>query len=762
MRNRLAATIITIVLLLTAAMVKGVGDSEREVFQVTFGTRGFGDQRRSKTDAGKFVVEAEDGDIIVVGYGASYFTDTDNDPNLMIARIDRSGNVVWRRIFDDLDDLKNHEVMAVLPSGNNQYILFKQRVVNRSSVGPALGQKISVREVHADGWLSRELGSIDDLYVSDVLPYEGAEKSGFLIMALNMAGATNQVAFKRDISLYDLWGNGTVTRPRFPEGIKGARLMQRDSTGNLIFYRTETYFGGSGDIVRASVDGSLFTLATIDSDSWYPVDLLATEQHIIMISRSVTDIDAISITAFSHDGQIAWRKELREISRFGRAISQDEGVVVSGSYEGNPILIRFTLDGERQWTRRFRSTKNDAYVEDVRVLSDGWLAVTGATLPGSSYLSSRDADAFLAVADANGEGFAKFGNCMVDTAEIEALRDELRLRVGLEVERETIMSPRRPVPDEDLPPLNEKLSTPMKCGDLSEHELLMFLQEANEETRSLNLSRPSERTKIHVQLREEGSIPDPGYREWTRLIYVAVPSIEVDSKIARKAMRYAARELLPFTERMLIATEGIEEALGISVQQDRGNSLAEGVPSFRENTYVVERFLELFNELTDDEKTSIRSRVGYSPLKVAVNRDALHLWGSQNQSIIVGKNRIDEIFTYMLESLPAIEKQIADRIVVLENTLGLSANKADPDMLPATYVALLDRIIASTAQLSAGEIETIRNIGAAVRIVSNRSSDLYLSGYNREIDITPVAADSVLKFLIESEDELLLQDLRWK
>ena len=63
------------------------GDQGREVFQVTFGTRPYLGQRSPTTDGGRFLVAANDGDIIVAGHGASTFTDTGDRTKPMITRI---------------------------------------------------------------------------------------------------------------------------------------------------------------------------------------------------------------------------------------------------------------------------------------------------------------------------------------------------------------------------------------------------------------------------------------------------------------------------------------------------------------------------------------------------------------------------------------------------------------------------------------------------------------------------------------------------
>ena len=755
MLPRVFTRYVSLLSLFTVISCTFAAEQDREVFQVTFGTRPFLGQRSPTTDSGQFLVTADNGDVVVGGHGASTFTDTGDRTKPMIARINPSGHVIWRRIYDDLE---NHDVVAMLSTGGQQYVVFKHDQRDRSGGNPAPRQRISLRQVDDDGQLSRELGYIDDLYVADVLAYKNEGSAGFLVTALVTTGATFQRAFQRDISLFDLQISGVVNRPSFPEGIGGARLLQRNVDGSLVFLRLKTYFTEPMGFVRLSPEGALESLFSLDDNLISPMQVIATDDRLYMFETANWRNGFAPVTAYTHDGEVIWRKEIRGLSRFGQAIRQGDDLLVAGSYEGNPVIIKLTAEGNRVWTRRFRSAKKDAHIAGMTILEDGWLAVTGSTSPGGGAFVSTDSDAFLAVADPEGRGFDEFGACMADATEIEDLREELAHRAGLEIQREILMTGRQPRPVEELPPFDEPLPKSLDCGELSEHDLLTFLREAAAEAQELDLSKPSERVKIHVHLRPEGAIPEPGYREWGRREAGAVPSIEVTEDSARLAMRFIATEILPYTERMLAVTDELRAATGMWVGEARSHEAAGGLPPFKENTLVAERFLELFRALDPTDQSTVRTRIGNHPLVVGANTDVLHLWG--DRWILVGQDRIDGVFTYLLDELPELEQRIEDRSQILRSDLNLHVRKSDPDLFHSDYLEVLEQIIATIGQLTDDDVAIIQSTGADVHVSNSWVSDIFLPGRHRMVYIEPVAAPHLLKFIVEEESQLQAQGPR--
>ena len=721
---------------------------EREVFQVTFGSRAYLGQRAPVTDGGEFLVEAGNGDIVVAGYGGSTFTDTGNRIKPMIARIDLTGHVIWRQIYDDLQD---HSVVGLVTHNGRQFAAFKQDL-RWTDAELAPRQRISLREVDADGNLSRELGNIDDLYVSDIVPYRDNSGAGFLVTAIVTSGASIQRAFQRDISLFDLQVSGNVRRPKFPEGVKGARLLQRDAAGGLFFLRLAEYFSQAMGLVRLSPGGELAELFVLNDEVLSPMQLIATDSRVYLFEAVNRRNGFVPVTAFTRDGQEIWRKEIQGLSRFGQSIQQGDDLLIAGSYEGNPVIIKLDQEGHRVWIRRFRSAKSDAHIARMAILSDGWLAVTGYTGPGGGAFVSTDSDAFLGLADPDGDGFDEFGACMAAAAVIEVLREELADRAGLEVQREVLMTGRRARPVEELPPLNEPLAREMDCGVLSEHDLLRFLQEAADETRLLDLSKPSERSRIHIHLRASGVIPDPGYREWGRRGAGSEPSLEVGEDSARGLMRHLAEEVLPYTERMLAVTGELRARSGIWVGEARG--YGSGLPPFSVNTVVAERFLELFLALSPDDRQAVRSRIGNHPMVVSADPDALHLRGENR--IIVGRNRIDEVFDFLLVDLPEIQRQIEQAGQRVLDELGFSVTKSS-GIPHIEFLDIVRRIDASLDDLGENDRATIRNVGPVVNVSRNMTSDIFMPGYRQQITITPVAADKLLEFILQNADEIRKQ-----
>lgn len=755
MLPRVLTRFVILVSWFTATTISFAEDRDREVFQVTFGTRPYLGERSPTTDGGKFLVAANNGDVIVAGHGASTFTDTGDRTKPMIARIDSSGHVIWRRLYDDLE---NHVVVALLSTGSQQYVVFKHDQRDKSGGNSAPRQRISLRQVDDDGLLSRELGHIGDLYVADVLAYKNEGRAGFLVTALVTTGATFQRAFQRDISLFDLQLSGAVNRPAFPEGIGGARLLQRSVDGSLVFLRMKTYFTEPMGFVRLSPEGMLESLFSLDDNLISPMQLIATDDRLYMFETANWRNGFAPITAYTRDGEVIWRKEIQGLSRFGQAIRQGDDLLVAGSYEGNPVLIKLTAEGDRVWTRRFRSAKKDAHIARMEILEDGWLAVTGSTSPGGGAFVSTDSDAFLAVADPEGKGFEEFGACMADATEIEELREELANRAGLDIQREVLMTGRQPKPIDELPPFDEPLPKSLDCGELSEHDLLAFLREAAAEARKLDLSKPSERVKIHIHLRPAEAIPEPGYREWGRREAGAVPSIEVAEDSARPAMRFIATEILPYTERMLTVTDELRAASGVWVGEARSHEAAGGLPPFKENTLVAERFLQLFRELELEDQAAVRTRIGNRPLVVGANTEVLHLWG--DRWILVGQDRIDEVFTYLLNDLPILERQIEDRSQILRQNLNLNVRKSDPDLFHADYLDVLEQIIETTGHLTDSDAEIIQSIGADVHVSKDWISDIFLPDRHRMVYIEPVAAAHLLQFIVEMKDQLQTQEPR--
>jgi len=318
------------------------------------------------------------------------------------------------------------------------------------------------------------------------------------------------------------------------------------------------------------------------------------------------------------------------------------------------------------------------------------------------------------------------------------------------------MTGRRPIPIEALPPLNEPLPKTLDCSELSEHDLLAFLSDATSEARALDVSKPSDRVKILVRLHPTGTIPDPGYRQARQRGVGIVTSIEANEDSARLAMRFIATQVLPYTERMLAVTASLRAMAGMWVNDSEQFDAAGGLPPFKDSTLIAERFLELLCALEPADQAAVHARIGGHPLVIAADPDMLRLWGDTR--LIVGKNRVDDVFTYLLNDLPILERQIEEKTASLRHDLHLFMQRPSPILRRRDYLDALEQIIVAARQLTADDAETIRSIGARVLIADGRASVVGLSGSHRTVYIVPSAASQLLQFLPDQENTLTAQE----
>ena len=126
---------------------------------------------------------------------------------------------------------------------------------------------------------------------------------------------------------------------------------------------------------------------------------------------------------------------------------------------------------------------------------------------------------------------------------------------------------------------------------------------------------------------------------------------------------------------------------------------------------------------------------------------------------MVGRNRITEVFTYLLETLPDLESQIEKEIWVLNNGLGLRiGRKTDANMLHTEYLATLRDIAASAKRLSPRQRELIYETKASIKIGSRKTKIVGLSGSRRHVYMRPAGADQILAFIAANAGELLSQE----
>jgi hypothetical protein len=732
-------------------------NTDRETFQVIFGVRaalsaqhGYG-----VTDSVKYIVEAPNGDIVVAGNGASSYTDTGSRTKPMVARIDPSGNVLWRQIYEDLE---NQEILAFAGKGDGQFIVFKKRVEDRSG-RTRRTETLSLRRVDSDGNMSRELGGIDGVQVYGTAAVVNAELERLVFAGIDAEGTPSPRPEIRDVRLHEIDLNGNVRRLAFPEGIKGLRMFQHVGNDNFVFLRMGSFYSEPQDIARVNADGEVDQVIEWYDEVKMPSHVLATASRIFLIYQIDYREKKYRVLAHSIDGSGHWHYDIEGVDRVVAATAtRTGGLILSGNYEGNPLVIAVSPQGEFQWSHRFRSAKANAGIAAISELSDGWLALAGSTSPGNAAFSSTDADALLVVSGPAGAGLSDYSGCLADADEIERLRAELQSLTGMEVRREVLMSGRKPTPVEDLPHLNAKVPPTGDCGSLSEQDLKRFLRESVDEAHVLNLSKPSDRAKIDVMLRPTGSLHPTGFKETGRFDVGRTPRLEVEHRSGREAMRYIAEEILPYTERFWVVFDQLQAAGRMWVgDKSRGLGLPAG-PTFSKVTVLAEQFVETLNEQPEQDRRAFTAKFSAKPIVFSADDDFLHLWG--DSWLIVGKNRIDDIFEYVLKTLPEIESGILAETKALYSAVATQFRKSDPNLPRAKYLEVLRRVSASIESLSDEDIAVLRDTFASVEVGNRYINDLGLQDYRRLVYMETVAAEHVLSFIVENAEELQSQELR--
>jgi hypothetical protein len=607
--------------------------------------------------------------------------------------------------------------------------------------------------------MSRELGGIDGVQVYGTAAVVNAELERFVFAGIDAEGMTYSRPEIRDVRLHEIDLNGNVRRLAFPEGIKGLRMFQHVGNDNFVFLRMGSFYSEPQDIARVNADGEVDQVIEWYDEVKMPSHVLATASRIFLIYQIDYREKKYRVLAHSIDGSGHWHYDIEGVDRVVAATAtRTGGLILSGNYEGNPLVIAVSPQGEFQWSHRFRSAKANAGIAAISELSDGWLALAGSTSPGNAAFSSTDADALLVVSGPAGAGLSDYSGCLADADEIERLRAELQSLTGMEVRREVLMSGRKPTPVEDLPHLNAKVPPTGDCGSLSEQDLKRFLRESVDEAHVLNLSKPSDRAKIDVMLRPTGSLHPTGFKETGRFDVGRTPRLEVEHRSGREAMRYIAEEILPYTERFWVVFDQLQAAGRMWVgDKSRGLGLPAG-PTFSKVTVLAEQFVETLNEQPEQDRRAFTAKFSAKPIVFSADDDFLHLWG--DSWLIVGKNRIDDIFEYVLKTLPEIESGILAETKALYSAVATQFRKSDPNLPRAKYLEVLRRVSASIESLSDEDIAVLRDTFASVEVGNRYINDLGLQDYRRLVYMETVAAEHVLSFIVENAEELQSQELR--
>ncbi|MEO1245238.1 MAG: hypothetical protein AAFX56_06080 [Pseudomonadota bacterium] len=735
--------------------------TEREPFQVTFGIRPLLNQRVAATDHVSFIQEAPNGDIFVAGNGGSVYTDTGNRTKPMVARIDKTGHVVWKRIYDDLQD---HDILEFAAKNDDLYLLLKTRIRDMSGRTRET-ETVSLYRIDGQGDRSNLLGKLEGVQIYATATIADPDLSGFALAGIDAAGRASDDYEAREVRLHGLSLGGDFRRLPLRSGITGLRYLQHAGGDSFVFLEMGTFYTRPGDIVRVGRDGTTSQVIDWTDPQRYPSKLLVHGDRIFLhtdVERSNQARRIGRIAAYSISGEKLWHRDFELPERAhvrGIAGLRSGGLAVSHTYEGNPVITVLGPDGGTVWEKRFRSVKRNASVTGLRELRDGWLALAGATGPGGGAYVSTDTDAMLTVTDRQGSGLGSYGGCLVDADEVERLRAELLDLTGIEVRRNTILMSAAPKPLEELPPLDKPVPADIDCGTLSEKDLLTFLRDAVGKARELDLSKPSARARIHLFLRADDIVGSPGYRVRGWSAEGTVPSLEVEYGSAEDVISFVATDILPYTERGWAAFDHLQSIGSMWIGQDSVTTTHPRDLPFKDVIVAAEKLLAHFEQLSAADRNAFAARFRAKPVVFSPNARKLHVWA--DSWLFVGSDRLDEAFDYALRTAPRLDAEIRVETQALSESLNLNLHKR-PDLDRAEYLAALRDIRAAAEGLSAEGIDTIRTIGVTVTMggTDEFRSDLRFADSGRSIWMTPPAASGLLEEILANSGRLLEQPVR--
>jgi len=278
----------------------------------------------------------------------------------------------------------------------------------------------------------------------------------------------------------------------------------------------------------------------------------------------------------------------------------------------------------------------------------------------------------------------------------------------------------------------------------------------------LNIRRPSERAFVRVILgpQEELSDHPAGYYEWPNGQSGTLPSLAVGHLSAASAMEYIAGEVLPFIEPMRTAAATIKNEIGMRITSSGAARLTQGAPRFRDMTRIAEGIVEQIELLDATERSAVRSTYGEIRFKFSADPTLLHAWGSRANVIIVGRDRIAEMFPYLLTRLPAQQREIETLESSIRSDLNVAIRKSDPYLAHATYIEALNAVLESTAEMGEDQLVAIRESAVYVQVGGRWITDVGLRNRRHELYMTPAGARRLLDFVIANADALESQEPR--
>lgn len=722
-----------------------VVEIDREVFQVTLGTRGESPPKSPVADIIRFIDEAENGDLVVAGYGASQFTDTGSRTKVMIARVDASGAIIWKRIYEELAD---NDILAFASGANRQYIVLNEYVHDMTGQTPAT-QTITLRSVNKSGNLSPVIGRLERVNVQGTAAVLDDDLSGFVIAASDSTGITHASRGRRDQSLYAIDLRGEVSQLPFPSGVKSMQHFQYVGDRSFVYMPFDWMINEAPHVDRVNDKGQVTQLI-----HWQdPIEHLVYNDGRLFADVIVLPPTGIrKVVAFSTGGDELWQHYLGKDQRItALAPLRSGGVIFTTTYENNSLVTSLSPNGEVVWQNRIRSTMQFSDTQRIRELKDNWIAFAGSTALYRGAYASADSDAMLLVTNPDGSGITRYAGCLADPGEIEELRTELKALTGMEVRRDVFMGGGLTA-DAEVLPVDVRVPVDLDCESVSEHDLREFLQQMVAEVRLLGLSTPSERTKINVHLGAAGSSAPTGFRVIGLAEYGRVPMIAMERGVEGPAARFVADDILPYAEKAQAIVDRLQDIAAMRIDPDRSAFARGGGLSFGNMVETAEGFLVRFGALSASDQSAFVTRFRHQEIVFSEDDDKLFVW-HMNQ-IHVGKNRLDDVFDYVLHELPGVEADIRDEEMAIRDSLAMSLGKHH-DLEHTVYLDALRVITASGETLSELDRSKVRETAVHLNIVDAYEFDIHNEAEHGIFGIKSTAADRILEEILDNHEVLM-------
>lgn len=400
-RAKRLVTSLLLACVIVAGLILPSAGLAQDAFHITFGTSN--DPQGRNTDGSSFAVQTENNDIVVAGNGASLWTDYGvSHTNPLIARISPDGKLRWQRIYREMED---QYVKAFVSRGEEQYMVLQRRVRNdiRSS--------ITLRRIDKWGNISGVIGTLEGIWVLEILPVVDDEQIYFLIAAKK--GATSSHAQSADVRLYRLDLQGQISEMSLAGSVDNIQNLQRLSKQEFLFAQqrrgSDLVFDGHQviemhtDVVRLSKTGEMEVLFTL-SDKLCEQIVVSGDRVFCTEYRSFRrGLINDAIVAYSLDGRELWRHEIESNVSVGQMQPLHSGkLLYSSRLDKNLTINRRSRNGNLEWRQDLRSAGQYTFISAIQTLKDGRLAVLGSTGPWNGFVST-DTDAMLLVMDASGD-----------------------------------------------------------------------------------------------------------------------------------------------------------------------------------------------------------------------------------------------------------------------------------------------------------------------------------------------------------------------